>query len=78
MAKCASVDFTSFVLWQSKIKVSLDFTLGLQPVFQLVTWLLAAGLKDLISMFADEIGQAFNGTTTGVRTIMNAGSTLIC
>jgi hypothetical protein len=27
-----------FVLRQSKIKVSFDFTLGLQPILQLVTW----------------------------------------
>jgi len=68
---------TFFVLWQSKITASFYFALGLQPVVEVVAGLSAAGLKDLIGMFADEIGQAFDGTATGVRTIMNAGSTLI-
>ena len=47
---------TPFILWQSKIKVALDFTLGLQPVFQLVARLPAAVLKNLKGMSANEIG----------------------
>jgi len=68
----------SLVLWQSKIKVPFEFTLGLQPVFQLVTWLPTAGLKDLISIFTDQVWQTLDRTTTGVRSIMNARSILIC
>jgi len=73
-----SGQMTFFVSWQSKITASFYFALGLQPVFEVVAGLPTAGLKDLIGMFTDEIGQALHGTATGVRTIMNAGTTLIC
>ena len=66
------------LLWFSNIQVFFGLSLGLQPVLQLVARLPAAGFKDLVSTFPDQIWQTFDGTTAGVRTIMNARNTLIC
>ena len=44
-----------------------DFTLSLQPVIQFITLLPAPGFEELVSTFADEVGDAFDGTATRVR-----------
>ena len=44
-----------------------DFTLSLQPVIQFVTLLPAPCFEELVSTFADEVGDTFDGTATRVR-----------
>ena len=47
-----------------------DFALGLEPVIQLMSGLMVASFKKLISTFADEVWHTFNRATAGVRSIM--------
>jgi hypothetical protein len=47
-----------------------DFTLSLQPVIQLMTLLPPPCFEELVSTFADEVGDAFDGTATRVRAIV--------
>ena len=48
-----------------------DFTLGLQPIIHFVTRLMTARFKELLSVFANEVGQTFDGTTTCVCAIFH-------
>src|SRR6266498_100515 len=51
----------------SRPKVMFDFTLSLQPVIQFMTLLPAPCFEELVSTFADEVRDAFDGTATRVR-----------
>jgi len=44
-----------------------DFTLSLQPVIQFMTLLPAPCFEEVVSAFADEVGDAFDGTASRVR-----------
>src|SRR6266496_2148069 len=44
-----------------------DFTLSLQPVIQFMTLPPPPVFEELVSTFADEVGDAFDGTATRVR-----------
>src|SRR6266566_9237961 len=44
-----------------------DFTFSLQPVIQFMTLLPAPCFEELVSTFADEVRDAFDGTATRVR-----------
>jgi hypothetical protein len=46
-----------------------DFTPRLQPVIQFMTLLPSPCFVELVSTFADEVGDTFNGTATRVRAI---------
>ena len=48
-----------------------DFTLRLQPVIQFMTLLPAPCSEELVSTFADEVGDVFDGTATRVRSIVH-------
>jgi hypothetical protein len=48
-----------------------DFTLSLQPVIQFMTLLPSPCFEELVSTFADEVGDTFDGTATRVRAIVH-------
>jgi hypothetical protein len=48
-----------------------DFTLSLQPVIQFMPLPPPPGFEELVSTFADEVGDAFDGTATRVRSIVH-------
>src|SRR5260370_21511736 len=47
-----------------------DFTPSLRPVIQFMTLRPSPGLEELVSTFADEVGDTFDGTATRVRAIV--------
>ena len=49
-----------------------DFTLSLQPVIQFMTLPPPPGFEELVSTFADEVGNAFDRTATRVRAIVHS------
>ena len=55
----------------SKTQVMFDFTLSLQPVIQFMTLLPSLCLEELVSTFADEVGNTFDETATRVRAIVH-------